>query len=50
VIVLRDVKGRSADQVRAALGLDAADEVATLHGARGLVRERLERYVEGRSS
>ena len=50
VIVLRDVEGRSAEQVRAELGLDAAEETATLHRARGLVRERLERYVEGRSS
>jgi hypothetical protein len=50
VIVLRDVEGRSAEQVGAELGLSAADEIATLHRARGLVRERLERHLEGRSS
>jgi RNA polymerase sigma-70 factor, ECF subfamily len=46
VIVLRDVEGRSSEQVRAVLGLSVADEIAMLHRARGLVRERLERYVE----
>lgn len=50
VIVQRDVEGRSSEQVRAALGLTAADEIAMLHRARGLVRKRLEGYVEGRSS
>jgi MFS family permease len=50
VIVLRDVEGRSAEQVRAALDLDEADQLATLHRARGFVRERLERYIEGRNS
>jgi hypothetical protein len=50
VIVLRDVEGRSSEQVRAELGLSAADEIAALHRARGLVRERLERHVERRSS
>jgi len=50
VVVLRDVEGRSAEQVCAKLGLGAADEIATLHRARGLVRERLERHLEGRSS
>jgi hypothetical protein len=48
--VLRDVEGRSPEHVRTALRLDAADETATLQRARGLVRERLERYMEGRSS
>jgi MFS family permease len=47
VIVLRDVEGRAADEVQAALGLSAADEMSALHRARGLVRDRLERYVEG---
>ena len=50
VIVLRDVEGRSPEHVRTALRLEAADETATLQRARGLVRERLERYMEGRSS
>ena len=50
VIVLRDIEGRPSEQVCAALGLSAADELATLHRARGIVRERLERYVGGRSS
>jgi RNA polymerase sigma-70 factor (ECF subfamily) len=49
VIVLRDVEGRSPEHVRTALRLDAADETATLQRARGLVRERLERYMEGRA-
>ncbi|WP_345377520.1 MFS transporter [Pseudonocardia yuanmonensis] len=49
VIVQRDVEGRSAEQVCAALGLDAADEIAALHRARGLVRERLEHYFERRN-
>jgi MFS family permease len=50
VLVLRDVEGRSPEQVRAELGLDAATEIAALHRARGLVRERLARYVDGRPS
>jgi RNA polymerase sigma-70 factor (ECF subfamily) len=50
VIVLRDVEGRSSEQVRAALGLSAADEITMLHQARGAVRERLEHYFEGRSA
>ena len=50
VIVLRDVEGRSPEDVREALGIGAADELALLHQARGLIRERLERYIDGRSS
>jgi MFS family permease len=48
VVVLRDVEGRSAEQTRAVLGLGPAEQVAALHRARGLVRERLAQYVEGR--
>jgi MFS family permease len=50
VIVLRDVEGRSPDHVRAALGISPSDEQAMLHRARGLVRQRLERHLEGRTS
>jgi hypothetical protein len=50
VIVLRDVEGRSPDDVREALGISAADESALLHRARGIIRERLEGYFEGSSS
>jgi DHA2 family multidrug resistance protein-like MFS transporter len=47
VILLRDVEGRTPDQVREALDLSPDDERAMLHKARGLVRARLERYFEG---
>jgi MFS family permease len=47
VIVLRDVKGRSADEVRQALSLSPEEERSRLHRARGIVRAQLERYVEG---
>jgi RNA polymerase sigma-70 factor (ECF subfamily) len=50
VIVLRDVEGRSPDEVRGALGISAEEETAMLHRARGLVRERLERHIEGSST
>ena len=50
VIVLRDVERRSPDEVREALGISPEDETAMLHRARGLVRERLERYIEGSSA
>jgi hypothetical protein len=50
VIVLRDVEGRSSDDVRGALNISAVDESAMLHRARGLIRERLERRFERRSS
>jgi MFS family permease len=50
VFVARDVEGRSSEEAGAALDLSPADELAALHRARGLVRERLERYVEGRGS
>jgi MFS family permease len=50
VIVLRDVQGHPSDDVRKALNISAADESAMLHRARGLIRERLERYFERRSS
>jgi MFS family permease len=48
VFVARDVEGRSSEEACAALDLSPVDELAALHRARGLVRERLERYVEGR--
>ena len=47
VIVLRDVQGRSADEVRQALSLSPEEERSRLHRARGIVRAHLERYVEG---
>jgi MFS family permease len=50
VIVLRDVEGRPPGEVREALGISAEDESAMLHRARGIVRERVERYMEGSSS
>ncbi|MGY1641016.1 MFS transporter [Geodermatophilus sp. SYSU D00703] len=50
VFVARDVEGRSPEDARAALDLSAADQLAALHRARGLVRERLERYAGRRGS
>jgi hypothetical protein len=47
VIVLRDVQGRTPDDAREALGLDDAEQQLLLRRARSLVRERLERHVEG---
>ena len=46
VIVLRDVEGRSADEVRQALSLSPEEERSRLHRARGVVRAHMERYVE----
>jgi MFS family permease len=46
VLVLRDVEGRTALEVRAALELSAERELELLHAARGLVRAGLERYFE----
>jgi MFS family permease len=48
VVVLRDVEGRSPEEVRAALGLTADVERAILHQARARIRARLEGYFEGR--
>jgi hypothetical protein len=48
VILLRDVEGRTPDEVREALSLSPEEERAMLHQARGLVRTRLEGYLEGR--
>lgn len=50
VIVLRDVEGRSPNDVRAALNLGPDDKGVMLHQARGLVRARLERYFEERGT
>jgi MFS family permease len=50
VIVLRDVEGRAPGEVRRALDLGPDEEGALLHHARGLVRARLERYLEGKAS
>jgi MFS family permease len=47
VMVLRDVEGRSPNDVRQALGLSPEQERELLHRARGQVRTRLERYFEG---
>ena len=50
VIVLRDVEGATPSEVQRALDLGPEDEQARLHQARGLVRARLERYLEGSGS
>jgi hypothetical protein len=50
VILLRDVEGRTPDEVREALSLSPEDERAMLHQARSLVRARLERYFDGRGN
>jgi hypothetical protein len=49
VIVLRDVEGRAPSETRRALDLGPEDEQVLLHQARGLVRTRLERYLEGKA-
>jgi hypothetical protein len=46
VIVLRDIQGRTPDDVRAVLNLEDEDQRIVLERARGLVRSRLERYLE----
>jgi DNA-directed RNA polymerase specialized sigma24 family protein len=46
VLVLRDVEGRSSDDVRRTLSLGADEELGLLHEARGRVRSHLERYLE----
>jgi MFS family permease len=46
VMVLRDVEGRSPNEVREALDLSPEQERDLLHRARGHVRARLEQYVE----
>jgi RNA polymerase sigma-70 factor, ECF subfamily len=48
VIVLRDLQGATPSAVQRALDLRPDEELARLHQARGLVRARLERYLEGR--
>jgi MFS family permease len=47
VVVLRDVEGRSPDDVQTALGLTPEAERTRLHQARARIRARLERYFEG---
>jgi MFS family permease len=47
VIVLRDVQAGSPADVQQALGISPEEERAQLHKARGLVRARLERHLEG---
>jgi hypothetical protein len=47
VILLRDVEGRTPDEVSEALALSPADQRDLLHQARNVVRARLERYFEG---
>jgi DNA-directed RNA polymerase specialized sigma24 family protein len=49
VIILRDVEGATPNEVQRALDLRPEDELALLHQARGLVRTRLERYLEGKA-
>jgi MFS family permease len=46
VMVLRDINGRSPDQVSVALNISAEEQRAILQQARGLVRARLERHFE----
>jgi RNA polymerase sigma-70 factor (ECF subfamily) len=48
VLVLRDVDGRSADDVSEALSLSPDEQLSRLHQARGLVRARLERYFDSK--
>jgi MFS family permease len=50
VIVLRDIQGRSPEEVRGALNLDHEEQRAMLHRARSLVRDRLESYLERRGA
>ena len=50
VIALRDVEGRAPSETRRALDLRPDEERALLHHARGLVRARLERYLERKAS
>ena len=50
VIVLRDVERATPAEVQRALDLGPEDAQALLHQARGLVRARLERYLEGSRS
>jgi hypothetical protein len=50
VIVLRDVEGRAPSETRRALDLRPDEEQALLHQARGFVRARLERHLEGKAS
>jgi MFS transporter, DHA2 family, multidrug resistance protein len=47
VILLRDVEGRTPDEVSEALALSPDDQRDLLHQARNLVHARLERYFEG---
>lgn len=49
VIVLRDVDGRPAAEVQAALEISPDDERDRLHRARARIRSRLEGYFEGRA-
>jgi MFS family permease len=46
VIVLRDLEGRSEDEVRAALNLSTAEQLGVLQSARSVVRAHLERYFD----
>jgi DNA-directed RNA polymerase specialized sigma24 family protein len=46
VIVLRDVRGRSPDEVGEALRLGTEEQRAMLQQARSLVRARLERHFQ----
>jgi len=50
VIVLRDVEGATPSEVQRALDIGPDEERALLHRARGLVRARLEQYLEGSGS
>jgi MFS family permease len=46
VIVLRDIEGRSTDQVGTAVGIDPAELRAMLDQARARIRTRLEQHLE----
>jgi MFS family permease len=46
VIVLRDVEGRSSEEVREQLNLSADEQLGVLQSARSVVRAQLERFLE----
>lgn len=46
VIVLRDIEGRSSDEVCALLGISESNQRVLLHRARSKVRQALERYLD----
>jgi MFS family permease len=47
VMLLRDIEGRTPEEAARIAGLTIVEAQRRLHQARGLVRARLERYIEG---